>query len=332
VEDRDPYAYLKEMRSHIQWLCGDAVIMAEANLAPEEVPNYFGDGDKIHMSFNFWVNQRLFLALAREDANPIRKAYDELPDIHPFCQWNNFLRSHDELDLGRLSGDQLQEVFRAFGPDENMQLYGRGIRRRLAPMLGNDRRRLELAHSLMLTLPGTPVLRYGDEIGMGDDLELPDRQSVRTPMQWSGDRNGGFSTTAPEQLCHPVISDGEFAYEKVNVELQQRDPDSLLNWLERAIRARKSCPEFGTGRCVWLDTGNSAVLAHRCEKGGSRVYAVHNLSSQPVTVTIPIGGGAECLHDLLSKRPEEVQHDGHKRVDLEPFGFRWFREERNGKG
>jgi maltose alpha-D-glucosyltransferase/alpha-amylase len=304
--------------------------MAEANLAPEEVPDYFGDGDKIHMSFNFWMNQRLFLALAREEAGPILQAYEEIPDVHPFCQWDNFLRSHDELDLGRLSDEQRQEVFRAFGPDENMQLYGRGIRRRLAPMLGNDRRRLALAHSLMLTLPGTPVMRYGDEIGMGDDLSLDDRKSVRTPMQWSSERNGGFSTAPPERLILPVISGGEFGYEKVNVELQQRDPDSLLNWLERAIRARKSCPEFGTGRCEWLDTGHSAVLAHCCERGGSRVYAVHNLSSRAVTVVIPIAGDAECLHDLLSKMPEEIGHRGHKRVELGPFGFRWFREQRNG--
>jgi maltose alpha-D-glucosyltransferase/alpha-amylase len=305
--------------------------MAEANLAPEEVPDYFGDGDKIHMSFNFWVNQRLFLALAREDAEPVRKAYQDLPGIPRFCQWNNFLRSHDELDLGRLSKGELQEVFRAFGPDESMQLYGRGIRRRLAPMLGNDRRRLELAHSLLLTLPGTPVLRYGDEIGMGDNLRLPDRKSVRTPMQWSSGRNGGFSSAPPDRLSLPVISGGEYGYEKVNVELQQRDPDSLLNWLERAVRARKECPEFGVGRCEWLDTGNSAVLAHCCETGGSRVYAVHNFSSKPATVLIPVGGGAERMHDLLAKQLVEIDHDGHKQVELQPYGYRWFRDERNGR-
>jgi maltose alpha-D-glucosyltransferase/alpha-amylase len=293
------------------------------------VPHYFGDGDKIHMSFNFWVNQRMFLALARQAAAPLLRAYQQLPDIHPFCQWNNFLRSHDELDLGRLDDDERQEVFRAFGPEEKMQLYGRGIRRRLAPMLGNDRRRLELAHSLMLTFPGTPVLRYGDEIGMGDDLSLPDRKSVRTPMQWSGGRNAGFSTASTQHLSLPVISGGEFGYQTVNVELQQRDPDSLLNWLERAIRARKRCPEFGTGRCEWLDTGNPAVLAHCCDRGGRRVYAVHNLSSRSATVHIPVAGDAACVHDVLSRQPEEVGHDGRKQVDLEPFGFRWFREQRN---
>lgn len=330
VEDRDPYEYLKEMRSHIQWLCGDAVIMAEANLTPDEVPHYFGDGDKIHMSFNFFANQHFFLAMAREDATPIREAFERIPSIHRSCQWNNFLRSHDELDLGRLSDEERREVFQVFGPDENMQLYGRGIRRRLAPMLSNNRQRLELAHSLMLTSPGAPVLRYGDEIGMGDDLSLSDRKSVRTPMQWSRGRNGGFSTAPADRLILPVIAEGEYGYEHVSVSQQQRDPDSLLNWLERALRARTKCPEFGLGYCTWIDTNEPAVLAHCCDHAGSKVYAVHNLSSRRVLVDIAVSKGADCLIDVLADRPQEVQSDGRKQVHLEPYGFRWYREQRSG--
>ncbi|MBA3599108.1 MAG: alpha-amylase family protein [Methylibium sp.] len=325
----DAHAYLRELRHHVQQLCGDACLMAEANLLPEEVPDYFGDGDKIHMSFNFWVNQHLFLALARKDATPIRRAYEQLPPIPVWCQWNNFIRSHDELDLGRLKKSELEEVFRAFGPDESMQLYGRGIRRRLAPMLGNDRRRLELAHSLMLTLPGTPVLRYGDEIGMGDDLSLPDRESVRTPMQWSDGANGGFSSAAADRLSLPPIAEGEYGYPTVNVEAQRRDPQSLLNWLERALRRRKECPEFGLGECTWIDTGRAEVLAHRCDLDGSTVYAVHNLGARRAKFMLPVGG-SRTLQDVLAFHHCEAQEDGSYRIDLEPYGYRWLRSVATG--
>jgi maltose alpha-D-glucosyltransferase/alpha-amylase len=324
VAGRDPYEYLHDMRVHIQTLCGDACIMGEANLAPEDVPHYFGTGDKIHMSFNFYVNQHFFLALARQKAEPIRRAYDTIPQIPRYCQWANFLRTHDELDLGRLGEDERQEVFCAFGPEKDMQLYNRGLRRRLAPMLGNDKRRLELAHSLLLTLPGTPVLRYGDEIGMGDDLSQPERRSVRTPMQWSSEENAGFSGAPRERLVLPVIEQGEYGYHEVNVEKQRRDPESLLNWLERALRHRKERPEFGLGSCTWLDTGDPAVLAHRCDWKGSRVFAVHNLSSEAVSVTLSLGEESVYLHEVLGDRSLEVK-DGRQRIDLEPFGYRWYR-------
>ena len=182
--------YLVEMRQVLSWGRGDAVFMAEANLPPDQVPMYFGEGDRVHVIFNFYVNQHLWLALARERAQPIRDAYAALPQIPKYCQWANFLRTHDELDLGRLSDDERREVFDKFGPEPRMQLYSRGIRRRTAPMLGNDRRWLELAHSLILTLPGTPVLRNGDEIGMGENLDLEERDAIRTPMQWQTLRTG----------------------------------------------------------------------------------------------------------------------------------------------
>ena len=323
--ERDPHRYLKELRHHAQTQCGDVCLMAEANLTPEEVPDYFGDGDMIHMSFNFWANQHLFLALARKDATPIREAYAELPPIPQWCQWNNFLRSHDELDLGRLGDGEREEVFRAFGPEPEMQLYGRGIRRRLAPMFDNDRRRIELAHSLMLTLPGTPVLRYGDEIGMGDDLSLPARESVRTPMQWNDGPNGGFSAAAPDRLALPPIADGEYGYRSVNVAAQRRDPDSLLNRLERMLRRRKECHEFGLGECTWLDAGRAEVLAYRFDLGDTTCFVVHNLSPKRVKYVLPIGDVREALHDVLAFHRHEVEDDGHYRGELEPYGYRWLR-------
>jgi maltose alpha-D-glucosyltransferase / alpha-amylase len=324
---QDPYEYLRELRYHLSWLRGDAVLMAEANLPPEEVPRYFDKGDKMHMVFNFYVNQHLFLALAREDATSIRRAYEALPALPAWCQWANFLRTHDELDLGRLSDAERAEVFRAFGPEPHMQLYGRGLRRRLAPMLGNDRRRLELAHSLLLTLPGTPVLRYGDEIGMGEDLSLAERQSVRTPMQWSNVANAGFSAAPAEQLVLPVITSGEFGYEHVNVETQQCDSQSLLNWLEHAVRERRRCPEFGAGSWQWLEMGHPAVLAHRCWIPGAAVIALHNLASRPLTVTIEVGCEVAALHDLLANRPYTAAASGRHQLELEPYGYRWLREE-----
>jgi len=321
----DPHDYLRGLRFQASWHRGDAVLLGEANLVPEEVPAYFGTGDQMHMIFNFWVNQHLFLALAREDATVIRRAYDALPPIPGVCQWVNFLRTHDELDLGRLSPEEREEVYRAFGPEERMQLYGRGIRRRLAPMFHNDRMRLELAHSLIFTLPGTPLLRYGDEIGMGEDLTLTERNSVRTPMQWSNTTNGGFSTAPEDRLVLPVITGGEYGYQRVNVATQQRDAESLLNWVEAAARVRRQCPEFGSGRYEWLDTDDRAVLAHMCHGDQTMVFAVHNLSARNAPAALSLPGHVIGLHDLLANRPEDLQHGGKQRIELEPYGYRWFR-------
>ena len=316
--------YLVEMRQALSWGRGDAVFMAEANLPPDQVPMYFGEGDRVHVIFNFYVNQHLWLALAREQAQPIRDAYAALPQIPKYCQWANFLRTHDELDLGRLSDSERQEVFDKFGPEPRMQLYNRGIRRRTAPMLGNDRRRLELAHSLILTLPGTPVLRNGDEIGMGENLDLPERDAIRTPMQWANAKNGGFSPA--ERVVLPVISGGEFGYEKVNVAAEQRDPGSFLNWMERMTRLRLRSPEFGTSRCEWLEASDPAVLAHCCRGKKSSVLAVHNLSGREIETTIELGRRVEGLFDLLKNCEDRVDGDGRQRVRLGRYGYQWMRE------
>jgi maltose alpha-D-glucosyltransferase/alpha-amylase len=224
--------------------------------------NIFGQaGDRMHMMFNFQVNQNLFYALATADARPLIKALKATAPRPATAQWGTFLRNHDELDLGRLTEKQRAKVFEAFGPDADMQLYDRGIRRRLAPMLDGDQRRIELAYSLMFTLPGTPVIRYGDELGMGDDLKLPERTCARTPMQWSNEPHGGFTKSETPEL--PVISGGPYGFEHINAAIQRRHPDSMLNWTERIIRMRKEVPEVGWGDFAVIHNRDPAVLIMR---------------------------------------------------------------------
>lgn len=244
------FEYLQQMRAFLEWRTAGAIMLGEANVLPKENRRYFGtNGDGIHMMFNFFVNQHLFYALASGEVRPLVGALRQTRSLPPTSQWANFLRNHDELDLGRLTNEQRATVFERFGPEPDMQLYDRGIRRRLAPMLG-DRSHIELAYSLLFALPGTPVMRYGDEIGMGDDLSLNERDAVRTPMQWSSEPNGGF--TNAQKAERPLIESGPFSYREVNVDRQRRDPNSLLNWTVRMIRLRKECPEIGWGEWTAL--------------------------------------------------------------------------------
>jgi maltose alpha-D-glucosyltransferase / alpha-amylase len=278
------------------------------------------------MVFNFDVNQHLFYALASGDCAPLMKAMDDTRSRPASAQWGHFLRNHDELDLGRLTAAQRQAVFNAFGPDKEMQLYNRGIRRRLAPMLQGDRRRLELAYSLMLTLPGTPVVRYGDEIGMGDDLRLPERQCARTPMQWSTEPQGGF-TKSPKPAV-PVISEGAYGFEHVNVAAQRRDPNSMLNWMERMIRMRKEVPEIGWGDFKFLNVKTNQVLAMCYEWRNNSVVVLHNLCPEPIEVQLRLGGKNSCdqgLVNLLSEDHSMAAPNGTHRILLEPYGYRWYR-------
>ena len=318
------FEYLTEMRRFLQWRAGDAVLLGEANVLPKETLEYFGrDGSGIHMMFNFYVNQHLFLALASGDVAPLAAALRATQKLPDGAQWGQFLRNHDELDLGRLTDAQRRLVFSRFGPEPTMQLYERGIRRRLASMLG-DRRQIELAYSVLFSLPGTPVLRYGDEIGMGENLALKERDAVRTPMQWSAERNAGFSSA--EHLVHPVVEDGLYGYREVNVEAQRRDSHSLLNWTVRMIRLRKECPEIGWGTWRLLATGSTRVLAMLYEWRGNAVVAVHNFDRKPqqAKVRLDVPGG-DCLADLIEE--EESRADGHgvHRIGLPEFGYRWFR-------
>ena len=278
------------------------------------------------MLFDFLLNPRMWLALAREDAEPIAEQLRAAPKMPAMAQWATFLRNHDELDLSRLSQEQKQEVFRAFAPKPDMQLFGRGVRRRLAPMLKGDRRRIELAYSLQFTMPGTPVLRYGEEIGMGEDLSQRERNSLRTPMQWSSGPGGGFTTAERAKQVRPVMSRGSYGCSQVNVDDQQRDHASLLRWFEEMIRVLRECPEVGVGDCTVLDVPLPRnVLAHRCDAPEGSFLAVHNLADRPEKVDLG-------RLDGVAGRPREVFADGPydaparlDGIELNAFGYRWFK-------
>ncbi len=323
---REQYDMLRSFREFLQWRVGDSIILAEANVLPQSDMHYFGDGgDRMQMMFNFQVNQNLFYALASSDTRPLVKAMRKTEQRPDTAQWGIFLRNHDELDLGRLSEKQRQIVFKAFGPNKEDQLYDRGIRRRLAPMLGGDRRRIELAYSLMFTLPGTPVLRYGDELGMGDDTTLPERVCCRTPMQWSTEPNGGFTKSGKAVV--PVISEGPYGFEHVNAAQQRREANSLLNWMERIIRMRKEVPEVGWGAFKVLATGDHAVLALRYDWRNNSVLFLHNFADDPREVRFSVGlkgNDGDLLVNLLAADHSRAERGKHA-VVLEPYGYRWYR-------
>jgi maltose alpha-D-glucosyltransferase/alpha-amylase len=319
------YDMLRMFREFLTWREGDAIILAEANVIPHVDMNYFGtSGERLQMMFNFEVNQHLFYSLASADSRPLIKALQTTKPRPATAQWAQFLRNHDELDLGRLTKKQRDTVFAAFGPEPNMQLYKRGIRRRLAPMLQGDRRRLELAYSLMMTLPGTPVFRYGDEIGMGDNLDLPERNCARTPMQWSNQPQAGF--TESDKPLLPVISQGPYGFEHVNVAAQKRDPNSLMDWTERMIRMRKEVPEIGWGDFSIIPTRKPEVLAIRYDWRNNSVLFVHNLSAVPTE--LEFGPSAKIdgqLVNLLASDHSTPDASGKHCILLEPYGYRWFR-------
>jgi maltose alpha-D-glucosyltransferase/alpha-amylase len=319
------FELLHDMRDFLQWRRRDAIMLAEANVPPDQSLEYFGDeGDRLQMMLNFWVNQRMFYALASGDATELRNALVATRDRPYAAQWGIFTRSHDELDLGRLTDAQRRIVFDAFGPREDMQLYGRGIRRRLAPMLNNDRRRIELAYSLLFSLPGTPIVRYGDEIGMGDDLSLPERYAARTPMQWSSEPHGGFSTG--RRVIRKVIDDPIYGFTHVNVADQRRDPDSLLNWMERMIRMRRESPEISWGQWKTLNVRSDHVLALQYDWGGRTAVFVHNFDDKPCAVRVHVDAPrGNVLVNLLGQNESHADDSGRHTIDLEPWGYRWFR-------
>ena len=322
----EQYDMLRTFSEFLSWRRGDAIILAEANVLPDTDLRYFGDsGERLQMMFNFQVNQHLFYALASADSRPLASALQKTKPRPATAQWGQFLRNHDELDLGRLTEKQRDAVFAVFGPEKDMQLYDRGIRRRLAPMLQGDRRWLELAYSLMLTLPGTPVIRYGDEIGMGDDLSLPERNCSRTPMQWSTEPNAGFTKNAKPVM--PIIKKGPYGYQHVNVAAQRRDPNSLLNWMERLVRMRKEIPEIGFGDFSFIATKTPQVLAiHYAWRNNSLLF-MHNLSAKPREVRFFLGADErDCpLVNLLAEDHSYPAKNGKHTILFEPYGYRWFR-------
>jgi trehalose synthase len=323
---QDPHAFLRDLRAFLNRRRGDAILLAEANLPPEDQRRFFGDegGDEMHMLFNFLLNQRLFLALVRQDPAPVVTGLRELPQVPETNQWANFVKNHDELTLDKLSDDEREEVFAALAPDPDMRSFGRGIRRRVPPMLDGDRDRIELLYSLAFTLPGSPVLLYGEEIGLGDNQAVEGRGAVRVAMQWTAGPHGGFTSGEP---AVPVVADGPFAPEHVNVAAQRRDPGSLLNWTERAIRTRKELPELGWGAWQVLDTDHPGVLAHRCDWQGRGVLVLHNFHPDPAQVTVDLGDDVEPgrpMPDLFADHHYDRATTGDP-LDLARFGYRWLR-------
>ena len=319
------YELLHEMRDFLQWRRRDAILLAEANVPPRESLQYFGErGDRLQMMLNFWVNQRIFYSLATGDTAPLRDALLDTYERPSGAQWGDIPARARRARSRPPHERQRASVFAAFAPEKRMLLYDRGIRRRLAPMLGNDRRRIELANSLLFTLPGAPVMRYGDEIGMGDDLDLPERYGVRTPMQWSAHRHGGFTTG--RRPIRRVIDDPVYGYQHVNVADERRDPNSLLNWTERIIRTRKECAEIGWGDWTILPRLPESVLGIRYDWSGRATIVLHNFLDRPITVRLRVDdaeGGR--LVNLLSQNRSEADDSGRHTIELEPYGYRWLR-------
>jgi trehalose synthase len=325
--DLDPHEFLRDLRAFVSRRQGDAMMLGEVNLPSKQLRAYFGsEGDEMQLLFNFPVMQAMYLSLARADARPLAKAVRATIPMEG-AGYANFVRNHDELTLDQLTPEERQEVFDAFGPEEDMQLFGRGLRRRLPPMLGGDQQRIRMVYSLMFSLPGTPVLFYGEEIGMGENLDIPGRMSVRTPMQWSDDENAGFSRAPASRLRRPVV-EGRYGPLSVNVAEQRRDPESLLSWIERLTRRRRETPEIGWGTFEVLKADSHAVFAHRCDWEGRTVVAVHNLEAETEVVKVDLGdvGGRTRIDDLFDgEAAVATLDDTTLELKLEGYGFRWFR-------
>ncbi len=283
----ETHAVIKRMRAELDRRYSGRMFLAEANQWPEDVSEYFGDGDECHMAYHFPLMPRMYMAIAQEDRHPIVEIMEQTPDIPDTCQWAVFLRNHDELTLEMVTDRERDYLYQTYASDPKARL-NLGIRRRLAPLLDNDRHRIELMNLLLMTLPGSPILYYGDEIGMGDNIELGDRNGVRTPMQWNGGVNGGFSRADPAQLFLPAIDDPVYGYAAVNVEAQHRNPSSLLNWMRRLIAMRKSNRAFGRGSLRFLRPGNRKILAYLREHEAETVLCVANLSRAPQAVELDL--------------------------------------------
>ena len=324
----EPHQFLRSLRALVGRRSGNGILLGEVNLPHEGQLEFFGgpDGDELTMQFDFIGMQATYLSLARADAGPLADALTSRPPLSPDSQWATFVRNHDELTLDKLSDYERAEVFAAFGPEETMQVYGRGLRRRLPPMLDGDPRRIRMVYSLLFSLPGTPVLFYGEEIGMGEDLDAEGRLAVRTPMQWTSGRNGGFSTAPPRKLPGPVVSGG-FAPEFVNVQDQRQDPDSLLSFMKLLVSRYRESPELGWGTFTVLEQPHASVLAHACVWDDGTMVAVHNLGPEPRTVplTLEACDATHRLVDLLQEGSTPVSDKGGVELSMEGYGYRWLR-------
>jgi maltose alpha-D-glucosyltransferase/alpha-amylase len=325
-----PHEYLRDLRAFVSRREGEAALLGEVNLPADEQRRYFGDedGDELHLLFDFLGMQATWLAMARGDAGPLVDSIRGRRPIPHEAAWASFLRNHDELTLDKLTDAQREEVFSAFGPDPDMQLYGRGLRRRVPTMLAGDEQWIRMAYSLMFALPGSPTVFYGEEIGMAENLAVDDRLAVRTPMQWTGEESAGFSTAPPDGLVRPLPSTDGFDPARVNVRDQRTDPESLLNWFERLIRLRKESPEVGWGECTVLRVNAEPVLALRHDWLDRTLLTLHNLGRRSRTVELPIAGASDgVLRDLLRvDRPLPVR-GGSAKVRLAAHDYRWLRVE-----
>ncbi|QZZ22978.1 maltose alpha-D-glucosyltransferase [Leptothermofonsia sichuanensis E412] len=320
----ETHAFLKQMRRYVDDRYPNRMLLAEANQWPEDAAAYYGDGDECHMNFHFPLMPRLFMALRMEDNFPIVDILQQTPPIPDNCQWGLFLRNHDELTLEMVTDEDRDYMYRVYAEDPEMRL-NLGIRRRLAPLLGNDRRQIELLNSLLLSLPGTPVLYYGDEIGMGDNVYVGDRNGVRTPMQWSPDRNAGFSRANPHRLYLPLIVDSEYHYNTVNVEAQRANPNSLLNSMKRLIATRKRFQALGLGDFHLLHSDNRKVIAFIRTYGDEQILVVANLSRFVQTVRLDLGSLQGRVPVEISGRTEFPEiTDTPYFLSIGPYAFYWF--------
>ncbi|MEL4319678.1 alpha-amylase family protein [Leifsonia sp. YIM 134122] len=324
----DPHEFLRDVRRFLQRRSPEAILLGEVNLPYEQQVEYFGASRsaELTMQFDFEAMQRMYLSLARSDATPLAETLARRPVLEPEMQWANFVRNHDELTLDKLSDAEREEVFDAFAPEDWMRVYGRGIARRLPPMLGGDPRRVKLVYSLLFSLPGTPVLFYGEELGMGENEELGGRLTVRSPMQWTSERNGGFSRAIPSRLVAQPPGDG-YAPEHVNVEAQMHDEESMLLFIRRLTARYRASPEIGWGELAVLDQPHSSVLAHQVSADVGRLVALHNFANTPVVVPLELdvdGAGWE-LSDLFAVTRIPLDERGRAEVHLDGYGYRWLR-------
>jgi maltose alpha-D-glucosyltransferase/alpha-amylase len=323
----ETHEFCKEMRRFVDERYPGSLLLAEANQWPHDLLPYFGEGDEFHMAFNFPLMPRMFMAIRREQSWPIIEIMDQMPAIPSTCQWALFLRNHDELTLEMVTDEDRDYMYGEYAKDPRARL-NLGIRRRLAPLMDNDRRQIELLYGMLLTMPGSPVIYYGDEIGMGDNMFLGDRNGVRTPMQWTGDRNAGFSRADPSRLYQPVILDPVYNYQAINVESQLRSPPSFLQWLRRLNRVRKKYPVFGRGSIKFVPCENRRVVAYLREYQEQIILVVNNLSSfvQPAELDLRPFQGMVPVELIGNHAFPRIQDKGYF-LSLAPYSFYWFRLE-----
>ncbi len=321
----ETHTVLKELRARLDAEYPEKMLLAEANQWPADLRQYFGNEDEFHMAFHFPLMPRMFMGLRLEDRKPIVEILQQTPPIPPTCQWCIFLRNHDELTLEMVTDVERDYMYDSYARDKTMRL-NLGIRRRLAPLLDNDRKRIELMNSMLMSLPGTPIIYYGDEIGMGDNVFLGDRNGVRTPMQWNGGWNGGFSAADPESLYSPLILNPVFGYQAINVQSQQRSDHSLLSWMRRLIAVRKSTPAFGAGSIEFLQPANHRALAYVRQLENDRVLVVNNLSNTAQAVELDLRSYKGCvLIEMFGRNVFPRISDLPYLLTMGPHQFYWFR-------